>query len=133
MQGNDSQIELEAGLKRLADPQTQATLQTDAELLELYLYAGSQEAMVTLVHRFAPLVASVIRRVVSHPQDAEDAFQATFVILLKSAKSIRSRRSIAAWLYGVRTARPAESAPSLGARQHRWEISIWPISTRIET
>ncbi|MGN6134053.1 MAG: sigma-70 family RNA polymerase sigma factor [Aureliella sp.] len=101
MQTNDAELEYQAGLRRLSDPQTQAALQTDAELLELYLYGGSHEAMVTLVQRFAPLVATVVRRVVSHPQDAEDAFQATFVILLKSAKSIRSRRSIAAWLYGV--------------------------------
>lgn len=95
------QLDVEEGLQRLADPATKAALQSDAELLELYLYGGRQDAIATLIQRFAPLVTSVIRRVVSHPQDAEDAFQATFLILLKSAKNIRSRPSIAAWLYGV--------------------------------
>jgi RNA polymerase sigma factor (sigma-70 family) len=120
MHTEDSELELQAGLQRLSEPEAQAAMQTDAELLELYLYGGSHEAMVTLVQRFAPLVASVIRRVVSHPQDAEDAFQATFVILLKSARSIRSRRSIAAWLYGV----AYRTACRVRAKSRRRAISL---------
>lgn len=101
MPTEQTQRDFETGLEELADSATRGALQSDAELLELYLYGGRQDAMATLVQRFAPLVTSVIRRVVSHPQDAEDAFQATFLILLLSAKTIRSRPSIAAWLYGV--------------------------------
>lgn len=85
----------------LADQRYQASLQSDAELLDLYVLGGQTQALLTLLSRFTPMMTSVIRRVVSHAQDAEDAFQATCLVLMQSAKKIRSRRSIAAWLYGV--------------------------------
>lgn len=90
-----------AGEPDLADRQYQATLQSDAELLDLYVLGGQTHALITLLSRFTPMMTGVIRRVVSHAQDSEDAFQASCVILMQSAKKIRSRPSIAAWLYGV--------------------------------
>jgi len=84
---------------------------SDAELLELYRCSGSKPAINTIVRRHSPLVASVIRRLISNSQDAEDAFQATFLVLMLSAKKIRNPDSLGAWLYGVayRTAKRVRS------------------------
>src|SRR5207253_7902841 len=60
--------------------------------------------------RYGGLVFSVCRGVLSNRQDAEDAFQATFVVLVRKAASIRRRESLSSWLYGVahRLARKAQ-------------------------
>lgn len=88
-------------LRRLTQPSEQERLQTDAELLALYTQGGDQRAIEALIRRYAGLVASVCRLTVSDPASAEDAFQATFLILLKSAKKIQRTSSVAAWLHGV--------------------------------
>ncbi len=84
---------------------------SDAELLELFRYSQSPSALSEIVGRHSPLVASVIRRLISNSQDAEDAFQATFLVLVLSVKKIRNPDSLAAWLYGVayRTAKRVRS------------------------
>jgi RNA polymerase sigma factor (sigma-70 family) len=84
---------------------------SDAELLELYSYSRSKAALGEIVRRHSPLVASVIRRLISNSQDAEDAFQATFLVLVLSANKIRNPDSLNAWLYGVayRTAKRMRS------------------------
>jgi len=74
---------------------------SDSELLELYRYSRSSAALSEIVRRHSPLVASVIRRLISNAQDAEDAYQATFLALVLSVKKIRKPDSLAAWLYGV--------------------------------
>ncbi len=86
-------------------------LLTDAELLELYRYSRSSTALNEIVRRHSPLVASVIRRLISNSQDAEDAFQATFLVLVLSVKKIRNPDSLGSWLYGVayRTAKRVRS------------------------
>ncbi len=88
-------------LQRLTDPAVQGAMQSDAELLTLFVESGSRAAMETLIQRYAGMVASVCRCTVADPSSAEDAFQATFLVLLKSAKKIQSRSSLAAWLHGV--------------------------------
>ena len=84
---------------------------SDAELLELYSYSRSTAALGEIVGRHSPLVASVIRRLISNSQDAEDAFQATFLVLVLSSSKIRNPDSLSAWLYGVayRTAKRMRS------------------------
>ncbi len=84
---------------------------TDAELLELYRYSRSSTALNEIVRRHSPMVASVIRRLISNSQDAEDAFQATFLVLVLSVKKIRNPDSLGSWLYGVayRTAKRVRS------------------------
>ena len=74
---------------------------SDSELLELYRYSRSSAALSEIVRRHSPLVASVIRRLISNAQDAEDAYQATFLALVLSVTKIRKPDSLAAWLYGV--------------------------------
>ena len=79
----------------------EAVPRDDAELLALFCEAGDREAIESLIHRYAPLVASICRSLIADRQAAEDAFQATFLIFVRKAKSIRRRRSLSAWLHGV--------------------------------
>jgi HlyD family secretion protein len=73
----------------------------DAELLERYVRNRDEAAFELLVWRHGTLVFNVCRRILSCPQDAEDAFQATFLALVRKAGSINRRGSVAAWLYKV--------------------------------
>jgi RNA polymerase sigma factor (sigma-70 family) len=75
--------------------------QSDGQLLERFLRDRDRLALETLVHRHAPMVWGVCRRTLARPDDAEDAFQATFLVLLRKAGSIWPREQLANWLYGV--------------------------------
>ena len=79
---------------------------SDAELLRAFVTSGSEEAFAELVRRHGPMVLATCRRVLSNATDADDAFQATFLVLARKAQSVR-RANFAGWLYGVavRTAR----------------------------
>src|ERR1700722_19351828 len=74
---------------------------TDTKLLEEYRCLRNGESFAVLVCRHGPLVHAVCRRVLRHEHDAEDAFQATFLILASKAGSIRKTNSLASWLHGV--------------------------------
>jgi RNA polymerase sigma factor (sigma-70 family) len=75
--------------------------QIDGQLLEAFIKGRDSQALETLVRRHAPMVWGVCRRTLSHHHDAEDAFQATFLVLVRKAASIRSRELLANWLHGV--------------------------------
>jgi RNA polymerase sigma factor (sigma-70 family) len=83
----------------------------DASLLARYQAANDPAAFTELVRRHGPLVFGVCRRMLGHAHDAEDAFQATFLALVHSARSVRKPNALAAWLYGaaVRVCRKALS------------------------
>src|SRR5437763_14495882 len=85
---------------------------TDADLWQRYVRERDEAAFEALVRKHGPMVLGVCRRVLRHEQDAEDAFQATFVVLVRKAASLRSPGSLANWLHGVahRTALEASSA-----------------------
>ncbi len=72
----------------------------DDQLLDRFL-AGEQTAFTILVERHAALVLAVCRRTLGQTQDAEDAFQSTFLILARRAQSIRGEACIRGWLYRV--------------------------------
>jgi RNA polymerase sigma factor (sigma-70 family) len=74
---------------------------TDGQLLERYLSRRDQAALGALVQRHGSMVWGVCRRLLRHYQDAEDAFQATFLVLVRKATVIVPREMVGNWLYGV--------------------------------
>lgn len=74
---------------------------TDGDLLERYLASRDESAFEALVQRHGPMVLAVCRRVSDNAEDAEDAFQATFLVLVRKAASIRPRHKVGNWLCGV--------------------------------
>jgi RNA polymerase sigma factor (sigma-70 family) len=92
---------------------------SDGQLLEAYLTQRADAAFAALVCRHSPMVWGVCRRILGHHQDAEDAFQATFFVLVRKAASIWPRERLANWLHGV-AHKTALKAQALAARrQHR--------------
>ena len=74
---------------------------TDAQLLDLFIAQKDQAAFEALVRRHGPMVLKVCRRVVGNHHDAEDVFQATFLLLARKAFSLKSKDRVANWLHGV--------------------------------
>jgi RNA polymerase sigma factor (sigma-70 family) len=72
---------------------------SDADLLGRFVRAADQGAFAALVHRHGPMVLAVCRRRLGHEADAEDAFQAVFLALATSARSITRPAALSAWLY----------------------------------
>src|SRR5881227_426631 len=73
----------------------------DAQLLDRFLADRDEAAFAVLVRRHGGLVLAACRRVLAEPADVEDAFQATFLVLLRKASSIRNAPSVGGWLYRV--------------------------------
>ena len=73
----------------------------DHDLLDRFLARNDDAAFLAVLHRHGPMVYRVCRRALRREQDAEDAFQATFLVLARKARSIRKRTSLAGWLHGT--------------------------------
>jgi RNA polymerase sigma factor (sigma-70 family) len=93
---------------------------TDGQLLERFRARREEAAFAALLHRHGPMVLAVARRVLRQEQDAEDVFQATFLLLARKAGSIHKRESVGSWLHGV-AYRLAAEARGQGARRQARE------------
>jgi RNA polymerase sigma factor (sigma-70 family) len=114
-----------ASLDALLTVGTLGTL-SDGELLDHFRRdseATGQEAFRILVERHGAMVLGVCRSLVRDPHEAEDAFQATFLVLVRRAESIRRRETIAPWLYGV-ACRVARRARIRSARRRKREVAV---------
>ena len=74
---------------------------TDGQLLQRFLDHHDEAAFELLLRRHGPLILGVCRRMLGNDADADDAFQAVFVVLVRKAAAFRTRRTIGDWLYGV--------------------------------
>jgi RNA polymerase sigma-70 factor (ECF subfamily) len=94
---------------------------SDAQLLVGFLEARDDAAFEVLLRRHGPMVLGVCRRVLGNADDAEDAFQATFLVLVRKAHSITKRETMGGWLYGVayKTALKARAAGELRRAKER--------------
>jgi RNA polymerase sigma factor (sigma-70 family) len=109
-------------LHRLADANGSEEF-SDGQLLERFANHGEEEAFAALVHRHGPMVLGVCRRLLRHASDAEDAFQATFLVLFRRARALDRARSLASYLYTV-AYHVALKAKAASVRRQRCEKEV---------
>jgi RNA polymerase sigma factor (sigma-70 family) len=97
--------------------------QSDRHLLSAFAERHDQEAFAALVARHGVMVFRTCRSVLHHEQDAEDALQATFLVLARRARSIRKHDAVAQWLHGV-ALRTAKMVRRSAARRHHREAQL---------
>ena len=105
----------------------------DRELLDRFISRRDEAAYAALVGRHGPMVLRLCVRVLQNEQDAEDAFQATFLVLMRKASSLLPQESLGGWLYSV-AYRIAQRARIDAARRRKYEArcrrascrSAWP-------
>lgn len=93
----------------------------DTDLLARFFQDKVDAAFATIVERHGPLVYGVCRRILADPNDAEDAFQATFLVLVRKGGTLRDPARLSSWLYGVahRTARKLRAKAMLRTKSER--------------
>jgi RNA polymerase sigma factor (sigma-70 family) len=90
---------------------------SDGQLLALFVKHRDGDAFAALLNRHSPMVMGVCRRILGNQQDAEDVFQATFLILARKADSVRAQGALAAWLYRVAYRTAVEARARIARRQ----------------
>jgi RNA polymerase sigma factor (sigma-70 family) len=110
---------------------------SDEMLLEQFLDTtgpASEAAFEGLVRRHGPMVLGVCRQILSDPNDAEDAFQASFLVLARKAGAIRDRRALGRWLYEVafRIAVRAKARTARRRAQERQGAEMWAVAPGLD-
>ena len=98
--------------------------QSDMQLLQQFIADRDEDAFAALVHRHGAMVLGVTRSVLRHQQDAEDVFQAVFLVLVRKAHTIRKQGSLSSWLHGVSYRLALEAKARAG--RHREESCADP-------
>jgi RNA polymerase sigma factor (sigma-70 family) len=107
-------------IRRLLSAQSRS-VSPDRQLLERFIAHKDEAAFAALVERHGAMVLDVARNVLHHLQDAEDVFQATFLVLARKAASVRKQDSAGSWLHGV-AYRLALKARTAAAARRRHEM-----------
>ena len=102
---------------------------TDGQLLERYVACRDEAVFEALVERHGPMVFEICRGIIGNCHDTEDAFQATFLVLVRQAGSIRKRDSVASWLFGVARTIAARVRVD-AARRRKYERRAAEMATR---
>jgi RNA polymerase sigma factor (sigma-70 family) len=105
-------------LRKLVHAESSAN-HSDTQLLERFAAHRDEAAFTALMARRGPLVLNLCQRILHNAHDAEDAFQATFLVLARMAGSIRKGESLGSWLYGVAYRIASKSARAAGRRRDR--------------
>lgn len=108
-------------LRRILEGGTLAGL-SEGQLLERFLDRGDEAAFEAIVARHGPMVLNVCRRLIGNLEEAEDAFQATFLILVRRGGAIGKRRSLASWLHGVARRVCSRARRDADRRRRRQEV-----------
>ncbi len=99
---------------------------SDRQLVQRALVGQGEAAFQAIVHRHGPMVYRVCWRVLQHRHDAEDAFQATFLVLAEKLRAVRKHSSLASWLHGVARRVALKSRAQAAARRRR-EHEVAPL------
>jgi RNA polymerase sigma factor (sigma-70 family) len=113
-----------ARVRKLAEAH-RAEQEDDARLVARFVTQKDEAAFEALMRRYGPMVLRVCRRILGHDQDAEDAFQATFLVFSRKAATLRDRDAVGPWLFGV-AARVARKARVAGRRRATHEAHARP-------
>ncbi|HYV39464.1 MAG TPA: sigma-70 family RNA polymerase sigma factor [Gemmataceae bacterium] len=118
-------------IRRMASLSGAANL-PDRELLDAFVVKHDQVAFEVLVRRYGPMVFGVCKRILRQAQDAEDAFQATFLVLVRKASSLGPSAAVGNWLYGV-AYRTALQARGRSVRRRHKEAEVPPMDSQDST
>ncbi len=100
---------------------------SDGQLLDRFVERREASAFEAIVERYGPLVWGVCRRVLRDHHDAEDAFQATFLVLARKAASVMPREKLGNWLYGA-AFQTAMKARATRAKRRVRERQAWEMT-----
>jgi RNA polymerase sigma factor (sigma-70 family) len=115
-------------LRHVLDKQTLAG-DSDAELLNRFLRRRDEAAFEAIMRRHGPMVFGVCWRVLRHEADAEDAYQAVFMVLIRKASSLRSPALLGNWLYGIAYRTALEAKRSAARRRAKETAMMVPAET----